>query len=775
MVDGDTLEIQTAGFDGSSAPSIFACIEDPAYLPAPKNDIIIRCDNPNIPISSVMPAFFKIGDNGEGWGGFGGMIANNVIIENCLITETIAYFENSDNLTIRNSEIRPQAGIGVVGMAAPPMFPAVFATNLKVTNNIIDLLGGGYVMDALSSGIISGVWWNNIINKTSSASYFSGGCNPHSFDNGSSGNFWANDTGTGFSQTCTDSDLNGICDSPYVTPCGTDNFPLSISPVSPVIPNATTTHYCDSCTSCTAIVENGTLQDGNTLLITNDLDVNGSFNTSGCFDIAVGSSFLDNITIDCQGYTFYNNCTYCNAIFLAYPTGFATINTIVKNCNFNGYFGYAPVPDRAAIGIAAGSFNTITNITIDNCTFDSYETGIFIGGAYQNTIKNSVFRNGLNAIRFGAGANNNTIINNTFSNTSIVGYGVASYQNISSNILYESQIKMQNIMNSFFYNNIFNVSSSYLNGASDSSNNWNTTKLNGTNIVGGNQTGGNFWAFPNGTGYSQTCSNANNDSFCDNSYTFNPTDYLPLTLNMPVAVTIEITIYSPQNITYSNVSQVDLQVSANETINTWWYSINGGSNTTFTPNTTINIANGSNILFVYANDTIGNVGQSSVSFTGNYPTVTYLDSPDDGNTTISGVPINMTFNCSAINDINLANITLYLNGVPNETVSITGIWNFSIFTKSLSLGTYNWTCRACDFADQCSFGVPTRTLSVTAPPTPRAIDIMGFFAPLILFLLGAGVILFLIEGFFASGLDLKRLVTVVIGAIIVVALIVSLI
>jgi hypothetical protein len=75
-----------------------------------------------------------------------------------------------------------------------------------------------------------------------------------------------------------------------------------------------------------------------------------------------------------------------------------------------------------------------------------------------------------------------------------------------------------------------------------------------------------------------------------------------------------ITIYSPENKTYFT-SPIDLNVAANETTDTWWYSLNGGSNTTFIPNTTITPACGPNNITVYANDSTGNVGSSTVWFT----------------------------------------------------------------------------------------------------------------------------------------------------------------
>jgi hypothetical protein len=60
-------------------------------------------------------------------------------------------------------------------------------------------------------------------------------------------------------------------------------------------------------------------------------------------------------------------------------------------------------------------------------------------------------------------------------------------------------------------------------------NTWNTPKTAGTNIVGGPYLGGNYWASPDGMGFSQTHPDPG-DGFCDESYIFNGNniDYLPL-------------------------------------------------------------------------------------------------------------------------------------------------------------------------------------------------------------------------------------------------------
>ena len=64
-----------------------------------------------------------------------------------------------------------------------------------------------------------------------------------------------------------------------------------------------------------------------------------------------------------------------------------------------------------------------------------------------------------------------------------------------------------------------------------SENVFNTTKTAGPNIVGGPYIGGNFWAKPDGTGFSQTAPDADGDGIADTVYSFSgnvSTDFLPL-------------------------------------------------------------------------------------------------------------------------------------------------------------------------------------------------------------------------------------------------------
>ncbi len=70
---------------------------------------------------------------------------------------------------------------------------------------------------------------------------------------------------------------------------------------------------------------------------------------------------------------------------------------------------------------------------------------------------------------------------------------------------------------------------------------------------------------------------------------------------------------SPKNQTYT-VSEIDLNVLANEVTESFSYNLNNGGNVTFSGNTTLEAAYGFNQLVVYGIDLEGNVGSSFVTF-----------------------------------------------------------------------------------------------------------------------------------------------------------------
>ncbi|MCZ7404449.1 MAG: S-layer protein domain-containing protein [Candidatus Methanoperedens sp.] len=147
-----------------------------------------------------------------------------------------------------------------------------------------------------------------------------------------------------------------------------------------------------------------------------------------------------------------------------------------------------------------------------------------------------------------------------------------------------------------------------------------------------------------------------------------------------------LTIVSPVNKTYNN-SSIMLNVTSNEALNSRWYSLNGGTNITFTSPTTIIAQEGFNNLTVYANDTAGNIGTAKVNFT--------VDTISPVLTIIS--PVNKTYNSSSI----MLNVTAN-EALNSRWYSLNGGSNIS-FTSPTTIiaqeGSNNLTVYANDTAD----------------------------------------------------------------------------
>lgn len=182
------------------------------------------------------------------------------------------------------------------------------------------------------------------------------------------------------------------------------------------------------------------------------------------------------------------------------------------------------------------------------------------------------------------------------------------------------------------YNNLFNntLNVQQLSGI----NKWNTTKQTGNNIHNSSNPyiGGNYWTNSTGNGYSDTCTDTNNDGFCNNSYTVasNNIDYHPLSDEYSPSVTdtdpplySAEALYPPSDSVYSyywsyqfnltwtdNISSIDTVwieenmtgSLANHTVSShvgdvYYYDISG-------------LGAGSYVYKWYANDTDGNVNDT---------------------------------------------------------------------------------------------------------------------------------------------------------------------
>jgi len=176
----------------------------------------------------------------------------------------------------------------------------------------------------------------------------------------------------------------------------------------------------------------------------------------------------------------------------------SSYNTLSGNNASNNYYG---------IVLWDSSYNTI----FGNNANSNKEDGIYLEDSSYNTLSGNNASNNYEGIVLYSSSNNNTLGGNNANSNNDYGIFLVSSSNIS------------------IYNNFFNNTRNFgLFGMSN--NNWNTTKTSGSNVVGGFYLGGNFWAYPNGTGFSQTCADSDSDGICDSPYVLdaNNTDYLPL-------------------------------------------------------------------------------------------------------------------------------------------------------------------------------------------------------------------------------------------------------
>jgi parallel beta-helix repeat protein len=550
-----------------------SCVDCNSYLENTINDIIQLTQNITSSGSCIGFTLAGTGNTfdcqgytitGTGSGGIAILISEqDSKIKNCNINGSFAYgiYDDGntgvliDNVRINNAST---AGIYLSG-------------NNAIMNNSV-LWGNAIGINISSTG---NTFYNNMLNNT--VNYYNTTSSSNNWNttitNGTNivggsqigGNYWANPSGTGYSQTCTNANNDSFCDSAYsFNP--TDYLPLTL--------NSPKTYTCDSCSSCSSMLNNGTVGDGDTLQIVNDFG-SGDYDFEDCIllksnqnvTIDLNGHILSSWAADTSGCAISGNAAVCSG----FAFGSAVGNVTIKNGKISGNW------------ISGITFDGANNLVVDNITFDmqlSYDAGqINLIDVNQGTIKNNIFKgmscNDRYAVSF-SGSNNSIFINNSFTGSDscslyALRFSVPlfivnrnSYNNTFTQNIFNQiyLLDLDKSINSSFYDNIFNSSSGYLSGGTpDSSNTWNTTATAGTNIVGGSQIGGNYWANPSGTGYSQTCTNANNDSFCDVAYSFNLTDYLPLTLNYPKTYTCNSCASCTANISASSAGDTILVTS----------------------------------------------------------------------------------------------------------------------------------------------------------------------------------------------------------------------
>mgnify|MGYP000921573689 CR=1 FL=1 len=314
------------------------------------------------------------------------------------------------------------------------------------------------------------------------------------------------------------------------------------------------------------------------LRISDNLIVDGSIDVSqqrgSCFLLNSGNFILLNNTI-LKGMIALNNCC-----------GYKILENYISNDPNAGSGGMGialygsnstKIENNTIVNCSSGMHMMSGSCTISNNTLTDNGQGIMAGSSLKGNsfLNNTILNNNIGIFLSGpayvpayigdsTGGDSllnegNSLLNNNISNNNI---GIFFESDSSGNLVASNRVELNNQYGVYvedvsyevpyngtnrFYNNIFNNTVNFFNGDGNYKSNyyttktisnktgiffatWNTTKVSGTNIVCGPYLGGNYWAKPDGTGFSQNCVDSDEDGIGDLPYKINEnyTDYLPL-------------------------------------------------------------------------------------------------------------------------------------------------------------------------------------------------------------------------------------------------------
>ena len=232
-------------------------------------------------------------------------------------------------------------------------------------------------------------------------------------------------------------------------------------------------------------------------------------------------------------------------------------------------------------------------------------------------------------------------------------------------------------------------------------------EFNGANETFDNSSGDYYWE--NKTGLSEGTYNfyawAN-----DSANNFNKTDLRTIYIDLTSPV---ITIINPKSQGYNTNTSLSLNYTATDSlsgINLCWFNLDNGANTTLATcqNTTFNTSEGTHTVYVYANDSVGRVGSSSVSFTVSLgpPTIT-INYPSNGSWLTSGQNVNFNYTPS---DTDLGSCDFWINSTGtwhlNQTNSTPSNNSINTFQLTLPDSSYKWNIKCNDTGNNFAWASP---------------------------------------------------------------------
>ncbi|MFH1585844.1 MAG: NosD domain-containing protein [archaeon] len=263
-----------------------------------------------------------------------------------------------------------------------------------------------------------------------------------------------------------------------------------------------------------------------------------------------------------NGVVFYSDNNNLDNLNIYNSTDDGIIFVSSDNNNLTNFILY---DNDNGIQLSSSNNNRIENISLINSTNGIYLSDANNNSFYRlNSINNSNYginsysseNNSYNEITLsenrwgivlGYSSHNNTLDNITISNNS--EYGIRFWENADYNIIKNSYIinnsnagiyfyesGANDPENNLIYNNFFNNTNNFqIDTGIPNPNYLNTTLQSGTNIIGGEDIGGNYWAQPDGNGFSEnsSCVDGDSNGICDDYYNLSnggsvAIDWLPL-------------------------------------------------------------------------------------------------------------------------------------------------------------------------------------------------------------------------------------------------------
>jgi S-layer protein (TIGR01567 family) len=304
--------------------------------------------------------------------------------------------------------------------------------------------------------------------------------------------------------------------------------------------------------------------------------------------------------------------------------GFTVVNSGTYDAGIRVYSNDNMIRNNTASNNMRGIYLNLSNNNIvrDNIaiTASNWYAGINLKISNNNTLDNNTISNYDNGygILLESSSNNNLIGNTATNCRGGIDLLLSNYNIVRNNTVIGSSLVsiMSDGNNNIIYNNFFNSTSNWGVGTTSLST-WNISKTAGTNIIGGSYLGGNVWANPSNTDFSQTCTDADSDGICDTSYTIygSNIDYLPLAYKPAIPDTtapiLTFTAQTPSNLSSIGQKWVFIEINSNELLKNAlleWNVINESMCCFATDRhkRKVSLANGTHKFRVWGSDYFGN-------------------------------------------------------------------------------------------------------------------------------------------------------------------------